>query len=309
MTPDPRQIVQELGLDPLTVSAFDALSQRHGHAIWRILTSERSYVLKWLPETDGAVEVQGYRLLRALGVPTLPLYGSTDQALLLEDLGRSDTWRLAVENDTARPRVGRAVARWYRLLHDAGEALLAKGVRLSFLTRETDELNPDVILQTGQVLGLPDFPVWDLAADHIELLKAAVGRLSGTLNYNDFHWTNLALSRRKPGEPSAVVFDYHLLGIGMRYSDFRNVIGSLCGDASKAFRDAYGPTDPREETLDRPLATLHGLVVGARMPTFPRWAEDCRDRVISGDLKRDLAEAIGLAQSLCSTDHGCGLGL
>ena len=293
MNPDPRSILDEIGIAGATIRRIDTLSQRHGHAMWRIVTAERSYILKWLPQAD-AGEVQGYRLLRQLGVPTLPLYGHSAQALLLEDLDASATWRLATEEDVARPDVGRAVARWYRTFHDAGEALLAQGDRPAFLTRETDALDAHSILATGQALGPADHPVWDLAAEHIGMLKAALERMSVTLNYNDFYWTNLALSRRPEGEPEAIIFDYHLLGMGMRYSDWRNVAGSLHGAAVEAFRETYGPTDPREEVLDRPLATLHGLHVAARMARFPAWAECCREAVQNGELERDLRAAIAL---------------
>ena len=244
------------------------------------------------------VEVHAYRLLQQLGVPTLPLYAHTAQALLLEDLTQSERWRLAVAADLAQPDVGRAVARWYRTLHDAGETLLARESLPHFLVRETDLLDRDTILETGRSLDLSDSGVWELAAGHIALLKAAAARLSVTLNYNDFYWTNLALSRQREGPMKAIIFDYHLLGIGMRFADWRNVTHSLTGDAASAFREAYGLVDPREEVLDRPLATLHTLHVAARMATFPQWAQRSRQRVLAGDFEKDLMAAVALARTL-----------
>jgi hypothetical protein len=290
-----------MGIDPESVTRIDALSARHGHGIWRIVTAQRAAILKWMPAAAARVEIPGYRLLQALQVPTLPLYGHTDQALLMEDLTRSPIRRLAVEADAARPAVGRAVARWYRTFHRAGEEMLAQGDPPAFLTRESDALTPESIRATARALDLADHPVWDLAVDHLARLKAAVEQLGVTLNYNDFHWTNLALSREtgvRTGDPEAVVFDYHLLGIGMRTSDCRNAAGSLAGGAVPAFWEVYGPVDPREEALDRPLATLYGLHVAARRPHFPSWAASSRDRAVDGRLARDLREAIALARSL-----------
>ncbi len=40
-----------------------------------------------------------YSLLRSLGAPTLPLYGSTERAILVEDLNVRAEWRLATEQD------------------------------------------------------------------------------------------------------------------------------------------------------------------------------------------------------------------
>jgi len=299
MSPDPRQILRDLGVAPATIRSVDILSERHGHALWRIGTHERSYVLKWLPEGDAIGEIEGYLLLQQLGVLTLPLYGNTDQALLLEDLDQSDAWRLAVQADVTRAEVGRAVARWYQAFHNAGNAFLARGEGPSFLARETDELDPDSIRAAGRALGLANHRAWDLAARHIELLKMAVDRLSVTLNYNDFYWTNLALSRRDGDQLAAIVFDYHLLGVGMRASDCRNVTGSLSGNAVRAFWDAYGPVDPREVELDRPLAVLYALHAALRLPRFPAWAEESRQRVLRGELEKDLDAAIELARTLC----------
>ena len=298
MSPDRWRIVPDVGLDPAAVERIDTVSKRHGHAVWRLVTAERSYVLKWLGRGSARVEIESYQLLRRLGVPTLPLYGSSAGALLLEDLERSPAWRLAGEADLGRAEVGRAVAHWYRVFHDAGQALLTQGPRPDFLTRESDVLDPETVIGTGRALHLSRFSVWELAADHVELLKAAVERLSLTLNYNDFHWTNLALSSPQGEELEVLVFDYHLLGMGMRYSDVRNVVGSLSGGAPGAFRDAYGAIDPLEETLDRPLATLHNLAMAARMAELPKWARASRERVVRGDLERDLLEAILLARAL-----------
>jgi hypothetical protein len=298
MRPDPQQLLPDLGLDPAMVTAVHTVSERHGHRIWRLVTPECSYIMKWLPETMAKVEIEAYLLLRKLGVPALPLYGHTTQALLLEDLARSRQWRLAHEADSSRPEVGQAVARWYRFFHDAGEAFLAESERPSFLTRETDELAPESILATSRALCLAEYATWELAAGSIELLKAAVARLSFTLNYNDFHWTNLALSRPEEHQLEAITFDYHLLGVGMRYSDCRNVAGSLSGEAVPAFWDGYGPVDPREAVLDAPLADLYALLAGARLARFPAWAEESRQRLVCGPLQADLEAAVELAQSL-----------
>ncbi|HSW11037.1 MAG TPA: hypothetical protein VLK32_09060 [Bacillota bacterium] len=298
MSTDPHDLLKQLGVDAATIRKVESLSVRHGHNVWRVVTDDKSYVLKWLPEEAARVEVAGSLLLRELGVPTVPIHGSTEQALLLEDLANSGTWRLATPDDLTRPDVARAVARWYRIFHDAGEALLATGQRVSFLAREEDNLSRDTILATGRSNGVAQSRAWDLAAKQIELLQAAVKALTPTFNYNDFYWTNLALVGGEDHAQEAVVFDYHLLGVGLRYSDCRNVTASLSGAAIPAFWEAYGTLDSREETLDRPLATLYTLQTASRMTEFPKWAESSRDRVVNGDLERDLMKAIELARSL-----------
>lgn len=300
--PNPHILLEQLSLDTSTIQHIDLLSERHGHAVWRIATPERSYVLKWLPDEAARIEVRAYALLHDLGVPTLPLYGSTAQALLLEDLAHSNHWRLATEADITQAEVGQAVARWYRVFHSAGEALLTHPGRPNYLRRETDTLTSASLLAAGRILDLAESPPWTLAIEQIDLLKVALEKLSLTLNYNDFHWTNLALSRNDRAPQEAIIFDYHLLGMGMRTSDCRNVAGSLCGAAVETFWETYGEVDPREATLDCPLADLHGLQSAAHMQQFPRWAEACRERALNGNLEQDLLAAIDLASSLCAME-------
>ena len=285
-----------LGIPAGEVRRVESISVRPGHRLYRILTHRCSYVLKSFLRNAPANEIRGYSLLRQLGVPTIRVVAKTGTDLLLEDLTCSDTWRLATESDVSERSVGEAVARWYWHFHQKGSSLAESGVGLPpFLKREEDLLNPAAIVSAGRDLGLLRIDSWRLAADHIELLKLGLASFGTTLNYNDFHWTNLALSRKSGPGMEAIVFDYDLLGIGTRYSDFRNVVGSLSGEAVTGFREVYGSVEPGEQTLDRPLATLYALVSAARMATFPEWAEGSRQAVLNGNFRTDLLRAVDLA--------------
>ena len=285
-----------LGIPAGEIRRVETISVRPGHRLYRILTHRCSYVLKSFPRNAPGNEIRGYRLLRQLGIPTIRVIARTETDLLLEDLTCSDTWRLATEADVRERGVGEAVARWYWHFHEKGSALAVSGPGLPpFLKREEDLLDPATIEAAGRALGLLRMDSWRLAADHIELLKLGLAGFGTTLNYNDFHWTNLALSRKSGPGMEAVVFDYDLLGIGTRYSDFRNVVGSLSGDAVTGFREVYGSVDPGEQTLDRPLATLYALVSAARMGTFPTWAEASMQTVLNGNFRTDLLQAVDLA--------------
>ncbi len=242
-----------LGLDLHAVQKPELLHRRHGNSVYRIVESSRSYVVKQFGDSDHDVEVRAYGLLESLGVPTLPVYGKTEQAVLLEDLENSQEWRLATRDDIDQAKVGTAVADWYSALHNStvGEGLS------DFLEREDEVLNSDSIRDAGVKLGLANFQVWQLAAEHIDELKRALRSLPTVINYNDFHWSNLALSRHGPME--AIVFDYGMMGVVSRYADCRNVTGSLGVEAARTFWERYGLTDEREATLDAPLSTLTAL--------------------------------------------------
>ena len=254
-------------------------------------------MLKYFGEENESAEVQSYALLERLGVPTIPVYGRTHNALLLEDLESSATWRLADEEDSGRAETGTAVAGWYGALHSAGSDLMRNPKSApAYLRRETDPLNAANILQIGQWLDLADNPVWALAAEHIDALKGAIEAGPTTLTYNDFHWTNLALSHEKSPARQAVVFDYHLMGIGPRYSDYRNVLSVLYGPAACAFKESFGPVDERDAILDAPTSVLYSLYEASRLPRLPGWGREAVQEVESGDLEAKLRAAIALLQ-------------
>ncbi|MBC7220589.1 hypothetical protein H5T55_03855 [Candidatus Bipolaricaulota bacterium] len=287
---DLEAVVRELGLDPREVRVLEAISRSETSRLYRLKIGTATRILKCSLESD-PLEPKAYELLGTLRVPTLPVYDRTPSAVLLEDLERSPSWRLAGERDVASREAGKAVAEWYQFFHIAGRDLVKRGPP-DWLHWEWDDLTPEGILRAGEVLEMEENPVWEYAARHLEALRARARELPITLNYNDFHWTNLALSRQPPLR--AIVFDYHLLGIGLAWSDVRNVTHSLGPAAREGFLGAYGPTRPEERILDDPLSVLHALQIATARPTIPRWAMESVNRARSGALLAALERAVAL---------------
>jgi hypothetical protein len=284
--------LRRLGLDPAHLTGVARLREEHGHGVFRLTFADRSFVLKWFSDATRAWEIANYALLAAYGVPTLRRLGQTDNALLLEDLAANRTWRLATAEDANAPATGRAVAAWYRRLHAAGRRVVAgPGGAPGHLRRETDGLDAAALSALGERLGLTAAPGWTLAVESIEVLAAALRAIPTTLVYGDFHWTNLALSAGS-GQLRAIVFDYHLLGLGPAESDLRNVSGALGARARATFLEAYGPTDRRAALLDAPVALLYTLGEAARWQEPPRWAQQAIEQVHRGDLERHLVAAL-----------------
>ena len=205
--------LRELGVAAGEVRSVETVSERPGHRLYRIRTQERSYILKSFPANAPGTEIESYELLRKLAVPTIAVVARTENALLLEDLTCSDTWRLATELDVKDRNTGEAIARWYRNFHEKGADLAADvSEPPPFLEREEDLLDGASIESMGRKLGLSGLDSWRLAAERIDLLKSSLSCFETTLNYNDFHWTNLAVSRNSGPGMEAVVFDYDLLG-------------------------------------------------------------------------------------------------
>lgn len=280
--------LHQLGLLREDVTSVEVICRRRINTVYRIQHAGTWYVLKWIEQPQKSVEMLAYSALSKSGVPVLP-YRAGDRALLLEDLAHSQAWRLAEESDMEREHTGAAVARWYRDLHHAGRALLATEPGDSSPFRcEAEGLTPDAVLSLADRLRLPEGMIRQ-AAGRIGRVVQAVLQQPNTLTYNDFHWSNLALS--KSGDLRAVVFDYHLLGAGMAYSDCRNATMCLQGRAREAFWRAYGSASELERVLDGPVATLHALLQAAELPRLPAWAKPLMDQVCDGTFEAQLRQA------------------
>lgn len=277
------------------VTNLVVLRQRPGHTVYRVITAKSAYILKCFTTEDKVLELQVYALLHDTRVPTLPVHGQTNRALLLEDLQSSPHWRLADESDMDRESTGVALAHWYRCLHRAGrEAQSGENHDLSFLKREIDDLNPASLQSTGEILGLTHLPVWRLTIESIDTLTSIYRSLPHTFNYNDFAAENLALSAVNSTPVRAIVFDYNCFGIGLAYSDWRNVTYSLKGKAQKAFVQSYGEFNQTEKIIDEPLSILYNLVVACSRQTLPEWAKPSINAVTRGSLENHIRGALEL---------------
>ncbi|MFA6134087.1 MAG: hypothetical protein WC869_08745 [Phycisphaerae bacterium] len=288
--------LEQLGLSQDQVLSVEVICRRRINTMFRVCCGGRWFVLKWIDRPEMSTELLAYRLLAQERVPVLT-HTAGDRALLLEDLASSCDWRLADEADMTSEETGRGIAAWYRRFHEAGrKLLLQQPAAWQGLQREADRVTPESIHTLQIRLGLEDARVLDWAAGQVDPVVRAIRRLPQTLNYNDFHWSNLAVNRTDCA--SIIVFDYHLLGQGLPHSDCRNVMGCLQGNARQAFAEAYGPVGPYEPVLDAPIATLHALLMASECPKLPRWAHPLVEAVRDGTFERELHAAIDVAEEV-----------
>jgi hypothetical protein len=149
-------------------------------------------------------------------------------------------------------------------------------------------LTPDSLSTAGKKLNIQNEPAWQSAIRHIDFLKTAVRAQPQTFNYNDFYYTNLALSRDEKRPLSAIIFDYDLFSLGPVYSDWRNVTSSLYGEAKEAFIETYGPVDESQKAIYYPLSIMEELVVASQRTTFPKWANLSKKAVLDGTLNHSI---------------------
>ncbi len=191
----------------------------------------------------------------------------------------------------AKSEVRLALAAWYRALHCAGSRLSADQVGPLLSRCEIDEVTPAAILAVASSVGGSDYSRWVTLANSIDRIKDATIGSGQTLNHNDFHWTNLALSRVEE-TIRAVVFDFHLMGLGLKFSDCRNATSALGPNAAEAFWSEYGETDPIERILDDVTAPLYALVEALQRPEFPSWAEPSLQLAQTGEIHSRLDRAL-----------------
>ena len=119
MADNVRDILAKMGFYNPHLEKVEPIRKKQGNHLYRIALEGSTYVLKVFIDPDASREVAAYAMLRDLGVPTLRVISSTNDALLLEDLDASEHLRLACQEDIGNPEVGVALASWYQALHGA----------------------------------------------------------------------------------------------------------------------------------------------------------------------------------------------
>lgn len=283
----PRPAYLETQLAQLGLEDWDAALMRaqDGVELYRLSRRAQSLVLKYFARAEFRREIENYRILQSLGIPTIPLLGATGESILLEDLTCSPTLRLGLPEDLADPGVARALGGWYKTLHQQGRTYVKD--HGGDLYDEADLLTPEAFQAVQERTKTAGHPAWRALEARYDLLFRLRDGAERTLTYNDFYYTNLAVA--KDGS-AALMFDYNLLGKGYVYADLRNVLYHMTTPARDAFLAAYGPYDPREERLDRLLSPLTTLVLSSPGPDMPPWAAEALDEVLSGSLASQLEE-------------------
>ncbi len=186
-------------------------------------------------------EYYAYKLLPALGVPTAQIFFSAINLSTEENL-------LVMEDLTLKGRVNESDHRWqidevkcvlntYVKLHAAGLREAEKGDLLKrwLWLQAWDHVDRheacrivDALLSSPFTSGRLSRHVATLKAicDCVDPLRGYVAAQPQTFNYCDFFPGNVAIPKVPTPDGIAILFDWHLLGVGMPQSDLLNV---FCG--------------------------------------------------------------------------------
>lgn len=281
--------LKKLGLTKQMDINIEEIRSQNGVCVYRVEYQNKYYVLKYFEKDEFTREIQNYKILSELGIQTIAAYGTTEKSVLLEDISKSEEYRLGIEADLLDLDVAKALAKWYIELHDKGEKYLSNNN--TKLYREIDIITKDNIKLVMEKSNTGDKEVWKLILNNIDQIIEKTKALGETLTYNDFYWTNFIVKKDKS---EAFMFDYNLMGIGLRYFDIRNVTSSMSPEAGEVFVKAYGNYNRSEKIIDDFLGIIFTLVTAYQREKFPKWAEDSLVMLSNGTLEKSFRKVIEL---------------
>lgn len=271
------KIVAELQKMNVGHGEVSLIRETNGTTVARVPSGENSFVLKYFDDPDFRRETGIYKILNELGIKTIKIFASTDRAILMEDICQSELWRLGTEGDMNDPAAARALARWYKELHQKGYGYVAENGEDFY--SESAFLTPENIAFTKAKTGTGSLPVWKIVEENFDKIQSLVKSIKKTFNYNDFYYTNLVVAKDKS---AAFMYDYNLFGVGPAYSDVGNVLWSLSKEAGGAFIEEYGDYDEREKTIDDVSSVLVSLYFASKRDIFPSWGNELLDELRGG---------------------------
>lgn len=281
--------LEVLGLENKECIALEEIRNKDGIYLYKVRYKNENFVLKYFLNHDYKREISNYDLLKHLEVPTIKVLGGTANSILLEDIDKSQDYRLGREEDLSDSEVARAIAKWYKKLHEKGLERPIKDNERFY--REIDCITREDIQVVKNKSNTKDNSLWNLMEDNWNLFLSIIKGLEETINYNDFYWTNLVVRKDKK---EALMFDYNFLGVGTRYNDIRNVTVSLSEAAKDAFMDEYGGYSQREKAVDDVTTPLITLISAYKKDTFPKWAGEALKSINDGTLEKNIRNLLEL---------------
>lgn len=267
-------LIAEINKMGFSCGSPELIRSKDGVTVARIQIENKSYIIKHFEREEFKREIENYKILSSLQIPTIKVIATTDSAILMEDIDASPVYRLGVEQDLSDVEIAKCIARWYRQLHQKGYSYVEQhGADLydesEYFTLENIEFIKKKT-HSEEAIG------WKYLRENFESIKQALHKTKRTLTYNDFYYTNLIVAKDRS---SAFMFDYNLLGKGYAYADLRNVTSSLSTEAADAFLTEYGGFDLEEKALDEVVSTVVTLYLACQREEFPGWARESLEKV------------------------------
>ena len=277
----PSSYILQLAQMGVRIPAVQKIREKAGISVYRVESEAEHYVLKVFENPKDRREIENYKMLTSLCIPTLPMLRHTAYALLLPDVESSPEYRLGCEADLSDVQVASAVAKWYKGLHDKGRSYIRQNN--PDLYDETDMITMSNLDMIANKTNTAENALWPIIRERFDEIRCRIASLPRTLTYNDFYWTNLVVAS---DQSSAMMLDFNLLGTGYAYGDIRNVSSVLSAEAADAFLREYGEdfSCKEEKVADAFLSPLVTLINACEWKNFPRWAEPSLEELKDGTI-------------------------
>lgn len=269
-----KTLKRELAELGVSCGEISIVQNKDGIIVARVSCDAKSYIIKYFQNSEHSREIENYKILSSLHIPTVDVVSVTDSAVLMEDITKSDSLRLGTKADLDDACVACRIAEWYKLLHTSSSDCIKECSAL--LYDETDLITGENIEFIKAKTNTQNLSVWRIIEENLGLIISKINSLPRVLTYNDFYYTNLIVAKDKS---AALMFDYNLLGKGYVYSDIRNVCFSLGENAKTAFLEAYGKFDESEIAVDNVASVLVTLYHACKKTIFPPWANYALDEL------------------------------
>lgn len=269
-------------IDITLVENLTKITEKDGIFVYRFTFEKIHCVIKYFELEKDRREIFYYKLLKVINVPTIKVYSMSLTSIILEDIKLSSKYRLGKIEDLSNSKIAIGIYNWYKILHQNSRIYLNTHQEvLSELYCEYDLLSKNNVEEIIDKTNSAKYEYWNLLLSQFDNIKKQVDKLSQTLTYNDFYYTNFIVSN---DETEVIMFDYNLLGKGFVYSDIRNVFSSLNEPAKDIFLKAYKEYNVIEKYIDDVLSPLLGLHMAFSKEKFPKWAEEDLGKIENGEL-------------------------
>ena len=258
-----------------TIGEIAEIRNKAGVFVGRIVINNKNFIIKHFENSNDAVEINYYKLLKSLEIPTPKIFNNTENLMVMEDIDENENYHLATTEDLKDENTMRALARWYKNLHKKGEK-----IDVSEFYSELDFINKKDLEGLRPIL--QDCENLDFMLENLDKINNKINSLALTLTYNDFAEENMIA-----GNPT-MMFDFNKMGRGLAYFDIQNVCFMLEENVKKAFIEEYGEVREEEKIAYDVLVPFITLVMANKMPTFPNWAKPYLIKVNDSSLKEKL---------------------
>lgn len=253
----------------------ELIHEKDGIVVSRLRSGSSSFVLKYFGNPEYRRELDYYKFFSSVDIKHIEVVARTEKSILLEDINASSHYRLGTKEDFKNQKVIKALAGWYRLLHEKGKNYIEGH---DDLYSEWDHFTKENIMMLGEKFRLADSDGYKLLIEHYNDLEVMIREAPRTLIYHDFYYSNMVVSY---DESEAFMFDYNLVGAGCYITDIRNVIYWFNEENKKYFLKEYGNFDEKLNLLEEIISPVVTLVIAVLKNTFPSWAKESKEQIES----------------------------